>query len=397
MSTAAAGRRGDRVRSDIWVSLELRNEGALEIDCFSRAGDAACDSIRAQIPALLEALGVRHARIEIEDAGALPFAIAARLEAAALRAGVTPARDSRPPHSAPLVRATAKDSLRRSRLYIPGNNPAYFVSAGLHEPDGIILDLEDSVHADDKDCARLLVRNALRTIDFKGAERMVRINRLPLGFEDLEVVIPEQPDMILISKTEAPEEVVAVADAIDRIQGGEAGERPLWLMPILESALGVEHAFAIASASKRVAAITLGLEDYAADLGVPRSADGVESIWARSRVVNAARAAGVQAIDSVYGQIDDLEGLRAWSEGAHRLGFQGMGCIHPRQIEVIHEGFRPSSQAIARARRIVEAYEKAEAEGSSVVALGSKMIDPPVVKQALRLIRQAEEWEGDGD
>jgi citrate lyase subunit beta/citryl-CoA lyase len=160
-------------------------------------------------------------------------------------------------------------------------------------------------------------------------------------------------------------------------------------MPILESALGIEQAFAIATASGRVAAITIGLEDHAADLGVPRSPDGEESAWARARLVNAARAAGVQPIDSVYGWIDDLDGLRAWCERSRRLGFQGMGCLHPRQIDVIHEGFRPSREAIAKAKRIVAAYEKAQAEGLGVVSIGSKMIDPPVVKQALRIVRQA--------
>ncbi|UCG76340.1 MAG: hypothetical protein JSV95_03290, partial [Gemmatimonadota bacterium] len=163
----------------------------------------------------------------------------------------------------------------------------------------------------------------------------------------------------------------------------------LWLMPIIESALGIEHAFEIASASPRVAALTIGLEDYSADLGVPRTEEGVESAWARERLVNAARAAGVQAIDSVYGQVDDLEGLLRWGARSRQLGFEGMGCIHPRQIEAIHVAFQPTPAQIEKALAIVDAYDRAQAEGRSVVSLGSKMIDPPVVKQAVTLVSRA--------
>ena len=295
--------------------------------------------------------------------------------------------------------------MRRSRLYLPGNEPKFFMSAGLYEPDGVILDLEDSVHPDAKPAARLVVRNALRCVDFGSAERMVRINQLPLGLEDLAAVVPEGPDMILIPKVETVDQVREVDAAIDRIledsgeseapgdSGGSedsaAANRPLWLMPILESALGIENAFEIACASPRIAAITIGLEDYSADLGVPKTQEGAESAWARQRLVNAAKAAGVQAIDSVYGQVDDLEGLKRWGERSRGMGYEGMGCVHPRQIRVIHEAFRPPAAQIEKALKIVAAYEQARAEGRGVVSLGSKMIDPPVVRQAQTLVEQA--------
>jgi citrate lyase subunit beta/citryl-CoA lyase len=262
------------------------------------------------------------------------------------------------------------------------------VNAGLHAPDAIILDLEDSVHSGEKDAARLLVRNALRTLDFGPAETMVRINQLPLGLEDLEAVIPESPDLILVPKVESPDQVLEIAAASVAIAGRSGGRVP-WMMPILESAIGIERAFEIASASSRVVALTIGLEDYTADLGVVKTSSGDESAFARARVVNAAKAAGVQAIDSVYGDVADLDGLAAWVARSRQLGFEGMGCVHPRQIRVLHEGYAPSRQEIDRALKIEQAFREAEERGLGVVSLGSKMIDAPVVQRARRLVEQA--------
>jgi citrate lyase subunit beta/citryl-CoA lyase len=387
--TGTAGRKGDEVRSDAWVAFESRESGGIDVDLESRVEAYYGESIRDRASAMIAAAGIEHARIEIRDAGALPFVLAARMEIALIRAGLSPAADLRPEATAPERAPSERFRVRRSRLYLPGNEPKYFINAGLHEPDGIILDLEDSVHPDEKDAARVLVRNALRTVDFHRAERMVRINQLPLGLEDLEAVVPERPDLILIPKVERADDVREVDAAISRLTGRD-GESP-WLMPILESALGVEASFEIARSSARIAALTLGLEDYAADLGVPKSVEGEESFYARMRVVNAAHAAGVQAIDSVYGQVDDIDGLARWGRRSRRLGFTGMGCLHPRQIEVIHEAYNPSATEIAKALGIVAAFEKAQAAGLGVVSLGSKMIDPPVIEQARRLVEQARE------
>lgn len=381
-----AGRRGDDVRSDTYVSVEIRGSGGLQIDMKSKVAAFYGKSIEDTATAVLSEMRIKHAAVEIDDKGALPFVVSARIEAAARRAGCGGAA---PPERTVAPSATARDRLRRSRLYLPGNEPKFFINAGLHQPDAIILDLEDSVSPDQKDAARLLVRNALRAVDFAGAERMVRINQLPLGLVDLEEIVPQAPDLILIPKVESPEQVQEVDDAISRLQAEADMERDLWLMPILESALGIENAFEIGKTSPRVVALTLGLEDYAADLGVPKSAEGEESTYARTRVVNAARASGLQAIDSVYGNVDDMEGLSRWGRKSRALGFQGMGCLHPRQIAVIHEAYQPTSAEIEKARRIVAAFDEAEAKGLSVVSLGSKMIDPPVVKQALRLVEQA--------
>lgn len=385
----AAGPTGDDVRSDLHVDIELAEKGGLQIELDSRVAALYGDSIRETAERVLGALSVKHGRVAIDDKGGLPFTIAARVEAAARRAGAKGKGDPRPDRTVTREGPTERDRLRRSRLYLPGNQPKLMINAGLHGPDGIILDLEDSVHPDEKDAARLIVRNALRAVDFGGAERMVRINQLPLGFEDLKAIVPEGPDLILIPKVEEAGQVAEVDERIRRIcaKGGESD--PIWLMPILESALGIENAFAIAGAAGTIVALTIGLEDYTADLGVAKTQQGDESLFARMRLVNAARAAGIQAIDSVYGDVGDIEGLMAWARRSRALGFEGMGCIHPRQIGPIHDAFAPSSEEIDKALKIVSAFDEAQAAGLGVVRLGTKMIDPPVVLRAQRLVNNA--------
>ena len=383
-----AGHYGADIRSDLYVKIEPRDRGGIDIELESRVKPYYGDSIRRQAEEVLEALGVRHARVDTHDEGALPFVIAARIEAAVRRAGLGEGTRVLPDRI-PLPESSARDRLRRSRLYVPGSEPKYFVNAALHGADAIILDLEDSVHPAEKDAARLLVRNALRAVDFLQCERMVRINQLPLGLQDLDEVVPESPDLILIPKVEAPNQVIEASVRIAEIKVDYGITRPIWLMPILESALGIENAFAIAKASEKIVALTIGLEDYTADLGVTKTSHGTESLFARQRVANAAHAAGVQAIDSVFGDVGDMEGLRAWGQNSRSLGFEGMGCVHPVQIPVIHEAFAPAPAEIERARKIVAAYDEAQHKGLGVVSLGSKMIDPPVVQRALKLMARA--------
>jgi len=387
--TGEAGHSGAEIRSDVQVRVEPRDRGGIDIAIESRVQPYYGNSIRRQAEEVLEALGVRHAQVQIHDEGALPFVIAARIEAAVRRAGLGQGTRVLPERIAP-HEPSARDRVRRSRLYVPGSEPKYFVNAALHGADGVILDLEDSVHVSEKDAARLLVRNALRAVDFLQCERMVRINQLPLGLEDLDEVVPESPDLILIPKVENPSQVIDADRRIAEIKADYGITRSIWLMPILESALGIENAFAIAKASEQIVAITIGLEDYTADLGVVKTTSGVESLYARQRVVNVARAAGVQAIDSVFGDVGDMEGLQRWGINSRALGFEGMGCVHPMQIAVIHEAFAPTSAEIERAQRIVAAYNEAQQKGLGVVSLGSKMIDPPVVQRALKLIARAQ-------
>jgi citrate lyase subunit beta/citryl-CoA lyase len=388
IKAAEAGHWGKEVRSDVHVSVQPRDSGGIDVSLESRVAPYYGEAILAQAREVCEQLAVKNAHIVIRDEGALPFVMAARLEAAVKRAGLGAGKQALP-ERVKLPPESARDRLRRSRLYLPGAEPKYFVNAALHAPDAVILDLEDSVHAAEKDVARVLVRNTLRAVEFGACERMVRINQLPLGLQDLAEIVPEAPDLVLIPKVETPEQVTAVDRMVSELRLRHNVNRSVWLMPILESALGVENAFAIAAASPNVVALTMGLEDYTADLGVAKTSEGRESLYARTRLVNAARAARVQAIDSVFGDVGDMDGLRRWGQESRALGFEGMGCIHPGQIAVIHEAFAPAAAEIEKARKIVAAFEEAQAKGLAVVSLGSKMIDPPVVQRAVKLVERA--------
>ncbi len=394
--SAQAGRRGPDVRSDCWVNITPAVSGGIQLNLKTKVEVMYGEATRRLVREVLTALGLTNAQVEMEDTGALPWVQMARLEAAVRRllgprgSTVSAVPEYLPEFLPEAGYGTDRERFRRSRLYLPGNEPKFMLNAGLHQPDGVILDLEDSVAPPAKDEARLLVRNALRSIDFKGAERMVRINQGERGLVDLDFVVPHNVHVILIPKAEDPEQVRQVDAHISRIFRQHSINRTVYLMPIIESALGAIKAYDIATASKNICALTIGLEDYTADLGTQRTNEGRESFWARCQVINAARAAGVQPIDTVFSDITDLEGLKASVLEAKSLGFEGKGCIHPRQIRPIHEAFAPSPTELEKAQKIVAAYREAEEKGLGVVALGSKMIDPPVVKRALRTVRLAE-------
>jgi len=382
LNAASAGARGADVRSDAWIQVEPLEAGGVDVTLRSKVDALYGRSIREQIARGCAALGVKHAKVTVEDQGACPFVLDARLEAAVRKLGVDPG-DALLPEMLPANREPSlRERARRSRVYLPGSTPKFLLNAALHQPDGVILDLEDSVAPSEKLDARILVRNALRFLDWGDCERMVRINQRESGVDDLPFVVGHGAQLVLIPKVERPEEVIAVAEAAAEL----APDDPPWLIPILESARGVLAAEAIASSHPTVVALTIGLEDYTADLGAERTAGGRESFWARSQVVAAARSAGVTPIDSVYSDVDDLEGLREAVREARSLGFEGKGCIHPRQIRVVHESFAASAGELDRAKRIVLAYDDALARGLGVVSLGSKMIDAPVVKRAQRLV-----------
>ncbi len=386
--TAQAGNKGEGVRSDCFIELELKTSGGIHLEMNSKVEVMFGKSNKKLLLDILAFFNIEHAHILFVDSGALPFVIAARMEAA-LKKLINSEKEYLLEILEENKLPSTKEQHRFSRLYLPGNSPSLMLNAGLHKPNGLILDLEDAVAPEKKHEARFLVRNALRTLNFYSAERMVRINQGESGLEDLDYVIPHNVNLILIPKAESPEQLIAVKQKIKQLKAKYNLKNPVWLMPIIESAKGVMNALAIASASHSISSMAVGLEDYTADLGVRKTAEASESFFARTTIVNAAVATGIQAIDSVYSDVSDMDGLKKNVQVSKSLGFNGMGCIHPRQIRVIHENFAPDSIEIEKAKRIYLAFLNAKAKGLGVVSLGTKMIDAPVVKRAEKVIQLA--------
>jgi citrate lyase subunit beta/citryl-CoA lyase len=378
-------------KSDITLTLRARESGGIAVALKSSVQDLFGEQIEGSIRSALEALGVKNAEVEAEDLGALDYVIEARVETAARRLfGVK--EPGAPPAPRVKPRPQRRERLRRTRLYLPGNNPDLMLNAGLFGADEIILDLEDSVAPAEKDAARVLVRNTLLCIDFGEAERLVRVNPLdtPYGKADLEMIVPARPDMLLIPKCNEAKDVAAIESIVASLEKKHGVEPPILFMPLIETAKGVLHAYEIATASDRVVAVCWGAEDLSADLGVERTKEGRESFVSRGLIVLAAKAAGVQALDTVFSDVRDTAGLVESTREAIALGFEGKGVIHPGQIEPIHDAFAPTAERIEYAQKVVTAIEKARARGSGVAALGSKMIDAPIEARARKILKLAE-------
>ena len=273
-------------------------------------------------------------------------------------------------------------------MFVPGNNPGMMQDAFIYGPDSIMLDLEDSVTMAEKDSARLLVYNALKTIDYGNTEMVVRINPLntPYGKKDIEAVVKAGVDVIRMPKTETAEEVVEVEREIEKVEKEIGCLGRTQIMAAIESALGIVNAYAIATASKRMIGIALGAEDYSANLKTQRTPGGAELLLARETIVVAARAAGIAALDTVYSNLNDMDTFRKEVELIKTLGFDGKSIINPRQIEIVNEVFTPSEKAIEKSKVILAAIKEAEQRGSGVIAVNGKMIDRPVVLRAQRTI-----------
>jgi len=380
----AAGRAE---KGDLLVELQPAKSGGWQLTVDSSVGALFGDQIRRTVEDGLKAAGFEHARVKIKDLGAVDFIIRARVEAAAVLAGAA---------APPLILAktagqpSARDRLRRTRLYLPGNNPDLMINAGLFGADCLILDLEDSVAPAEKFAARFLVRRALQ-LDFQDAERIVRINPIstPYGEEDLKWIVPAAPNTLLIPKCESAEDVTRVEKVVAALEKKAGLKQPSFFMPLIESAKGCWNALAIASASPRNVALCFGAEDFTADIGAERTVEGRESFVARSLIVMAARAAGIQAIDTVFSDVGDPDGLVASTREALAMGFDGKGVIHPMQIKPIHQVFCPTAEQIDRAKKVMQALEDARVKGSGVASLGSKMIDAPVAARAARVLARA--------
>jgi citrate lyase subunit beta / citryl-CoA lyase len=282
--------------------------------------------------------------------------------------------------------------LRRSLLYVPGNMPGMLQNIPVFEADGVLIDLEDAVPLVEKDAARLLTRNFLRFYTERNKEMFVRINPLdtPYADADLREILPALPDGIRLPKADVPELVERLDTLLTEQEeklGLEIGH--FKIIPSIESAAGVLNAVETARASPRIVALAFGAEDYTASMEIDRTKTGEELFSARTRVVWAAKAAGVQVIDTIFSDVNDMEALRAETALVKRLGFTGKSLVNPRQIEVVHDVFRPTPEEIANAVEVMEAIQRAREMGTGVISLRGKMVDAPVVTRAARTLRTA--------
>ncbi len=277
-------------------------------------------------------------------------------------------------------------------LYIPGNNPAMIQQGGVYGADSILLDLEDAVALNQKDAARTLVRNMINVIDFYDAEVCVRVNHLstPFGLADLEAIVPLQPSAIRYPKTESGDEVAELLKIIEKIEDRHnLPHNKMTLHAMIETAMGVQNVFDIASKFDRVDAITIGGQDLTADMNIVYTPDGSGIDFARKRIVMAAKASHIDVIDTVFPDVNDEEGLRRETEYAKRIGFTGKAVINPRQIEIIHDVYTPTDEEVRKAYRIVKEFKINSAAGIGVFAIDGKMIDAPIVTRAEYILRLA--------
>lgn len=282
--------------------------------------------------------------------------------------------------------------MRRSMLFLPGNTPNIIINGDALGADCIILDLEDAVAPDQKDAARLLVHNAISQMGFDGCEITVRINSLDTAYwqDDLSAIVPLGPSMIMPAKVSSAADVHTLDAYITKLEAQHNMEQnTVKLIPLIETALGVENAFAIATASPRVAALFLGGEDLSADLRCKRTKGGEEIRYARGRLLLAARAAGIDAYDTPFTDVNDDAGALEDAQFAKSLGFSGKAAISPRHVALINEAFSPTAEEIEYAQEVFDAIEQAKRQGRGAISLRGKMIDAPIVERARQTLAAA--------
>ncbi|HDQ14707.1 MAG TPA: citrate lyase subunit beta [Sediminispirochaeta sp.] len=282
--------------------------------------------------------------------------------------------------------------LRRTMLYVPGNNPNMVKDAHIYRADSVMFDLEDSVSVHEKDAARFLIFRALKCIDYENTETVVRINSLhsPYGEDDLEAMVRARPDVIRLPKTESPEDIMEADEKLGILEK-KLGlpKNEIKLFAAIENARGVVNVSRITEASDRLVGVAFGAEDFVTNLHTTRSREGTELFTARQEILLAGRAAGLHVIDSVFADVNDEAGFRREVELIKGMGFDGKSVINPRQVGIVHEIYTPSIEEINHARRVIRAIEAAEEEGSGVATLNGRMVDKPVVERARRTLELA--------
>lgn len=353
---------------------------------------------------ILNFYGIKGVELSYGDFSSQKWVAAARIEAAIKEQlkDQIPEELRTKPYLLPLQFVKEEDMnaagdamrLRRSNHYIPGNDANMVQKCGSLKTDVAIIDLEDAVHPAKKELARIITRNALRSVDWKTTERAIRINQGQMGIQDLEAIIPYAfVELVVLPKVETPEQVREIAQKINELREAKGQKKPIYLLPLIESAKGVENAFAIAAVSKEpninMIGMSMGLEDYSSDLGIfDRSDDDKESKWAQSRIINASLAHHLQVFDSVYSDFKNMDGLQKAVLRGKEIGYTGKRTIHPDQIDVCNKLFLPNEKEITKAKAIVVAMHKSKDGGVAALKSG-KMIDKPVMDRANKLLKIA--------
>jgi len=274
---------------------------------------------------------------------------------------------------------------------MPGNNSGMLQNAGILGADSIILDLEDAVSLTEKDSARILVKEAIKNVDYENVEVVVRVNPFTTEYsqKDIDVIARVKPDALMIPKA-TEEELEAIDEILTSIETEEDfSNGSIKLIPIVETAYGVENVYNIIKSSKRVVAVLLGGEDLTSDLGIKRTKEGEEIFYARNRVAIACKAMKIDSIDTPFTDTNDFEGLAKDTVRAKSLGLTGKAAINPRQIETIHSVFAPTQEEIKHAKRVLAAMILAEQDGKGVFSLDGKMVDAPVINRAKNTVELA--------
>lgn len=283
------------------------------------------------------------------------------------------------------------ERLRRTMMFVPGANAAMLRDAPLYGADSIMFDLEDAVSLKEKDSARTLVHFALKTFDYSNVETVVRINSLEAGgAQDVEAMVLAGVEVIRLPKTETAQDILDVDAVITSVE--KDNQIPVGttkMMAAIESAEGVLNAREIAKASERLIGIALGSEDYVTNMKTKRYPDGQELSFARNMILHAARAAGIAAIDTVYSDVDNVEGFQNEVQQIKQLGFDGKSVINPRQIPLVNAIYTPTDKEIQNAKEVIWGIREAEAKGSGVISVNGKMVDKPIVERAQRVIALA--------
>ena len=286
----------------------------------------------------------------------------------------------------------AELKLRRSLLYVPGNMPSMLQNIPLFNCDAIQIDLEDAVPYSEKDAARILVRRFLEGYKNRNKEILVRINGLDTkwALDDLKTVLPALPDGIRLPKADSPEIVERLDTLLTEYEeelGLDIGH--FRILPSIETAEGVINAVQTARSSPRLIGLAFGAEDYTATMEIERTKSGEELFNARMNVLWGAKAAGIQAIDSIFADVNDMDAPRKETELIKRLGFTGKCMVNPRQIDIIHDVFAPKQEEVDYALEVMDAIKRAREMGTGVISLKGKMIDRPVVVRAARVLNTA--------